>query len=92
MHCSAGVGRTGTFITIDICLRELNATGSVDIQNTLQEIRRQRAFCIQTEEQYAFCYLAVLEYCLRLKKDDEEIRKKIEKCLKNYKKDFLYDD
>ena len=88
VHCSAGVGRTGTFITIDSCLRELNATGAVNIQNVVQRIRMQRAFSIQTEEQYSFCYKAVLEYCLRLRKDDEDLCRRIEKCLKNYSRDF----
>lgn len=92
VHCSAGIGRTGTFITIEMCLRELSATGTVDVQNTVQRIRQQRAFCVQTEEQYAFCYVAVLEYCLRLKKDEEEIYRRIEKCLKNYKRDSFYSD
>ena len=92
VHCSAGIGRTGTFITIDSCLRELNAAGTVDIKSALQRIRRQRAFCVQTAEQYSFCYVAVLEYCLKLKKDDEEICRKIEKCLKRYKRDSFYSD
>lgn len=92
VHCSAGIGRTGTFITIDTCLRELSATGTVDIQSAVQRIRRQRAFCIQTEEQYAFCYVAVLEYCLKLKKNDESVYRKIEKCLKDFKRDSFYSD
>ena len=92
VHCSAGIGRTGTFITIDSCLRELNATGNVDIQRVVQRIRKQRAFCIQTEEQYSFCYIAVLEYCLRLKQNDEEMCRKIERCLKKYKRDSFYSD
>eukprot|EP00112_Aurelia_sp_Birch-Aquarium-sp1_P007509 Seg1819.1 transcript_id=Seg1819.1/GoldUCD/mRNA.D3Y31 product="Tyrosine-protein phosphatase non-receptor type 9" protein_id=Seg1819.1/GoldUCD/D3Y31 len=92
VHCSAGIGRTGTFITIDVSLRELDATGTVDIQNTVQRIRRQRAFCVQTEEQYAFCYTAVLEYCLRMSKNDETAVRKIKKCLQNYKTEPLYSD
>ena len=92
VHCSAGIGRTGTFITIDVSLRELDATGSVDIQNTVQRIRRQRAFAVQTEEQYAFCYTAVLEYCLRMSKNDENAVRKIKKCLQDYKTEPLYSD
>ena len=92
VHCSAGIGRTGTFITIDVSLRELDATGTVDIQNTVQRIRRQRAFAVQTEEQYAFCYTAVLEYCLRMSKNDENAVRKIKKCLQDYKAEPLYSD
>ncbi|CAG5132393.1 unnamed protein product [Candidula unifasciata] len=62
VHCSAGIGRTGTFIAVDICLRQLEDVGVVNIQDTVRKIRSQRAFAVQVPEQYAFCYLAVIEY------------------------------
>ncbi|XP_065059843.1 tyrosine-protein phosphatase non-receptor type 9-like isoform X2 [Rhopilema esculentum] len=85
VHCSAGIGRTGTYITTDVCLREFDATGTVDIQSTVQRIRRQRALAVQTEEQYAFCYSALLEYCLKASRANEKLCGKITKCLDRFK-------
>lgn len=62
IHCSAGIGRTGTFCTLDISLSRLVDIGTVDICNTVRKMRSQRAFSIQTPDQYEFCYLALIEY------------------------------
>lgn len=64
VHCSAGIGRTGTFITLDISILRLDRTGLINIQSTVEKIRSQRAHSIQTQDQYVFCYLALLEYAL----------------------------
>lgn len=64
VHCSAGIGRTGTFITLDICINKLEATGLIDIVKTVEKIRAQRAYSIQMPDQYVFCHLALLEYAL----------------------------
>ncbi|XP_075886638.1 tyrosine-protein phosphatase non-receptor type 9 isoform X2 [Nelusetta ayraudi] len=65
VHCSAGIGRTGTFCTLDICLSRLEDIGTVDIHQTVRRMRTQRAFSIQTWDQYYFCYTAVIEYAQR---------------------------
>uniref|UniRef100_A0A8C2T601 Tyrosine-protein phosphatase non-receptor type 9 n=1 Tax=Coturnix japonica TaxID=93934 RepID=A0A8C2T601_COTJA len=65
VHCSAGIGRTGTLCALDICLSQLQDVGTLDIQQTVQRMRTQRAFSIQTPEQYYFCYSAVLEHAQR---------------------------
>ncbi|GFO14717.1 tyrosine-protein phosphatase non-receptor type 9 [Plakobranchus ocellatus] len=65
VHCSAGIGRTGTFITVDICLRRLEDVGTVDIKETVRKIRSQRAFSIQMPDQYVFCHQAVLEHAMK---------------------------
>uniref|UniRef100_A0A7N6B3E4 Tyrosine-protein phosphatase non-receptor type 9 n=1 Tax=Anabas testudineus TaxID=64144 RepID=A0A7N6B3E4_ANATE len=65
VHCSAGIGRTGTFCTLDICLSRLEDIGTVDICQTVRRMRTQRAFSIQTWDQYHFCYTAVIEYAQR---------------------------
>ncbi|XP_035274174.1 tyrosine-protein phosphatase non-receptor type 9-like [Anguilla anguilla] len=65
VHCSAGIGRTGTFCTLDICLSRLEDVGTVDVRQTVRRMRTQRAFSIQTWDQYYFCYTAVLEYAQR---------------------------
>uniref|UniRef100_A0A673C2G7 Tyrosine-protein phosphatase non-receptor type 9 n=1 Tax=Sphaeramia orbicularis TaxID=375764 RepID=A0A673C2G7_9TELE len=65
VHCSAGIGRTGTFCTLDICLSRLEDIGTVDVRQTVRRMRTQRAFSIQTWDQYYFCYTAVIEYSQR---------------------------
>uniref|UniRef100_A0A8D3AI61 Tyrosine-protein phosphatase non-receptor type 9 n=1 Tax=Scophthalmus maximus TaxID=52904 RepID=A0A8D3AI61_SCOMX len=65
VHCSAGIGRTGTFCTLDICLSRLEDIGTVDVRQTVRRMRTQRAFSIQTWDQYYFCYTAVIEYAQR---------------------------
>ncbi|CAG9856107.1 unnamed protein product [Phyllotreta striolata] len=62
VHCSAGIGRTGTFIVIDMILDQLKRFGldcEIDIQRTIQMVRSQRSGMVQTEAQYKFVYLAV---------------------------------
>ncbi|XP_012278833.1 tyrosine-protein phosphatase non-receptor type 9 [Orussus abietinus] len=64
VHCSAGIGRTGTFCTLDICISRLEDTGTVDIRGTVEKIRAQRAYSIQMPDQYVFCHRALAEYAL----------------------------
>merc|ERR1711994_563127 len=66
VHCSAGIGRTGTFATLDIAIRKFEELGQVDIRSTVEKIRSQRAFSIQTPDQYVFCHLGFLEYALNM--------------------------
>jgi hypothetical protein len=51
VHCSAGIGRTGTFATLDIAIRKFEDVGRVDIRSTVEAIRSQRAFSIQMPDQ-----------------------------------------
>jgi len=62
VHCSAGIGRTGTFIVIDMIIDQIQTLGldcEIDIQRTIQMVRSQRSGMVQTEAQYKFVYLAV---------------------------------
>ncbi|XP_077948714.1 receptor-type tyrosine-protein phosphatase T isoform X8 [Gasterosteus aculeatus] len=63
-HCSAGAGRTGCFIAVDIMLDMAETEGVVDIFNCIRELRSQRVNMVQTEEQYVFVHDAILEACL----------------------------
>ncbi|XP_055723836.1 receptor-type tyrosine-protein phosphatase T isoform X8 [Salvelinus fontinalis] len=63
-HCSAGAGRTGCFIAVDIMLDMAENEGVVDIFNCIRELRSQRVNMVQTEEQYVFVHDAILEACL----------------------------
>lgn len=62
VHCSAGIGRTGTFIVIDMIIDQIKWFGldcEIDIQRTIQMVRSQRSGMVQTEAQYKFVYMAV---------------------------------
>ncbi|KAL6751426.1 protein-tyrosine phosphatase-like protein [Haematococcus lacustris] len=80
VHCSAGIGRTGTFIAVDIVRQRLHhlaaQAGSgtmsrhvamrllaeaLDVPTLVHELRQQRMGMVQTFEQYAFIYQALLE-------------------------------
>ncbi|XP_019858334.1 PREDICTED: receptor-type tyrosine-protein phosphatase S-like [Amphimedon queenslandica] len=61
VHCSAGVGRTGTFIAIDIALEQAKREGVVDIAGIVNRLRQQRMKMVQTLDQYVFLHDAVLE-------------------------------
>ncbi|KAJ8727200.1 hypothetical protein PYW08_015597 [Mythimna loreyi] len=65
VHCSAGIGRTGTFIVIDMILDQIRKEGfdcEIDIHRTVQMVRDQRSGMVQNEAQYKFIYMAVLEF------------------------------
>ncbi|XP_032875744.1 receptor-type tyrosine-protein phosphatase mu isoform X5 [Amblyraja radiata] len=64
VHCSAGAGRTGCFMVIDIMLDMAEREGVVDIYNCVRELRSRRVNMVQTEEQYVFIHETILEACL----------------------------
>ena len=53
VHCSAGVGRTGSFIAIDIALEQANKEGIVDIPGIVNRLRQQRMCMVQTVVSYS---------------------------------------
>uniref|UniRef100_A0A8W8KJC8 Receptor-type tyrosine-protein phosphatase T n=1 Tax=Magallana gigas TaxID=29159 RepID=A0A8W8KJC8_MAGGI len=59
VHCSAGIGRTGTFIALDILINQGQKEGSVDVVSCVANLRYQRTHLIQTVEQYKYLYSAV---------------------------------
>uniref|UniRef100_A0A3Q2FV67 protein-tyrosine-phosphatase n=1 Tax=Cyprinodon variegatus TaxID=28743 RepID=A0A3Q2FV67_CYPVA len=62
VHCSAGVGRTGTYIGIDAMMEGLEAEGRVDIYGYVVKLRRQRCLMVQVEAQYILIHQALLEH------------------------------
>ncbi|GCC37481.1 hypothetical protein chiPu_0015985 [Chiloscyllium punctatum] len=64
VHCSAGVGRTGSYIGIDAMMQGLEIEGRVDIYGYVVQLRRQRCLMVQVEAQYILIHQALLEYYL----------------------------
>jgi protein tyrosine phosphatase len=63
VHCSAGIGRTGTFMAIDIGMQMMQCEWRVcDIKGTVKAMRRERGGSVQTAVQYRFIHQALLEY------------------------------
>ena len=59
VHCSAGCGRSGTFIAIDRMLQDLSVLEELDIYGTVCELRQSRCNMVQTEAQYSLLYQIV---------------------------------
>ncbi|KFP28386.1 Receptor-type tyrosine-protein phosphatase O, partial [Colius striatus] len=59
IHCSAGVGRTGTFIALDRLLQHIRDHEFVDILGLVSDMRSYRMSMVQTEEQYIFIHQCV---------------------------------
>jgi tyrosine-protein phosphatase non-receptor type 11 len=65
IHCSAGIGRTGTYIAIDILIKLIEYKGwesEIDIQQCVLKLRESRSGMVQTEDQYRFLYRALEHY------------------------------
>nr|XP_055035683.1 tyrosine-protein phosphatase non-receptor type 13 isoform X1 [Misgurnus anguillicaudatus] len=71
-HCSAGIGRSGTLICLDVVLGLISKDVDFDISDVVRTMRLQRRGMVQTEEQYIFCYQVIL-YVLRCLQEEEKL-------------------
>lgn len=62
LHCSAGIGRTGTFCAIDIGIKRYLEKKTIDMPSIVIKMRNERAGSVQTEDQYVFAHLALMDY------------------------------
>lgn len=76
VHCSAGMGRSGTLIVIDMLIDQLKTHGlnqELDIQRIVQLVRAQRFGLVQTVAQYRFIYYAIQSYIAGLKNTSSDL-------------------
>ncbi|XP_062054526.1 tyrosine-protein phosphatase non-receptor type 13 isoform X6 [Lepus europaeus] len=71
-HCSAGIGRSGTLICIDVVLGLISQDLDFDISDVVRCMRLQRHGMVQTEDQYIFCYQVILYVLTRLQAEEEQ--------------------
>lgn len=63
VHCSAGLGRTGALIALEIGMQQLIANQNPNVKNIVKTIRDQRPGLVKTAAQYVFIYAGLLYYC-----------------------------
>ncbi|KAM4854455.1 tyrosine-protein phosphatase non-receptor type 13 isoform 5-T5 [Thomomys bottae] len=71
-HCSAGIGRSGTLICIDVVLGLISQDLEFDISDLVRCMRLQRHGMVQTEDQYIFCYQVILYVLTHLQAEEEQ--------------------
>ncbi|CAN9509093.1 unnamed protein product [Ophioblennius macclurei] len=73
VHCSAGVGRTGTIIALDVLLQQLESEQAVGINSFVHRMRLSRPYMVQTESQYVFLHQCILDSLRTRERIDEHI-------------------
>ncbi|TDG98222.1 hypothetical protein EPR50_G00214830 [Perca flavescens] len=73
VHCSAGVGRTGTIIALDVLLQQLEKERAVGIHGFVHKMRLSRPYMVQTESQYVFLHQCIIDYLQPNEKNEENI-------------------
>ncbi|XP_023568724.1 tyrosine-protein phosphatase non-receptor type 13 isoform X4 [Octodon degus] len=71
-HCSAGIGRSGTLICIDVVLGLISQDLEFDISDLVRCMRLQRHGMVQTKDQYIFCYQVILYVLTQLQAEEEQ--------------------
>nr|XP_046234726.1 receptor-type tyrosine-protein phosphatase beta isoform X2 [Scatophagus argus] len=90
VHCSAGVGRTGTFVALDRVLQQLDSKGTIDMYGCVFDLRLHRQHMVQTECQYAFLHQCVRDV-LRARKHRSEQENPLYPIYENFNPEFCRD-
>ncbi|XP_066523944.1 receptor-type tyrosine-protein phosphatase beta [Hoplias malabaricus] len=90
VHCSAGVGRTGTFIVLDRALQQLDSRGTIDIYGSVFDLRLHRSHMVQTESQYMYIHQCVRDV-LRARKLCCEQENPLYPIYENFNPDYYRD-
>jgi len=95
IHCSAGIGRSGTFCLVDTCLvfvEKSHDLNTIDIQEILMEMRKCRMGLIQTHDQLRFSYLAIIEGAkLILSADEDMMQEEISSSISSTSQSYVDD-
>ncbi|XP_045671040.1 tyrosine-protein phosphatase non-receptor type 2 isoform X6 [Ursus americanus] len=75
IHCSAGIGRSGTFSLVDTCLVLMEKGDDINIKQLLLNMRKYRMGLIQTPDQLRFSYMTIIEGA-KFIKGDSNIQKR----------------
>ncbi|VDN55054.1 unnamed protein product [Dracunculus medinensis] len=85
VHCSAGIGRTGSVIAIELGIRRFHAGRRVDLITIVEDLRRKRAQCIQNEVQYLYVGRVLVEYALV---SEENLPIDVRHCAEEFLKEY----
>jgi len=72
VHCSAGVGRTGTFIAVDYLLQYIRDHDDIDIYKLVLHMRNHRCNMVQTEDQYVYIHECMKEFITQDEEEEDE--------------------
>ncbi|XP_048871237.1 receptor-type tyrosine-protein phosphatase H-like isoform X3 [Brienomyrus brachyistius] len=73
VHCSAGVGRTGTLIALDVALQQLEMERAVGLAAFVRKMRLNRPLMVQTESQYIFLHQCIMDKLKKGMKTEEPV-------------------
>ncbi|XP_077207080.1 FERM and PDZ domain-containing protein 2 isoform X3 [Paroedura picta] len=72
-HCSAGIGRSGVLLCVDVLLTYIEKDMPFNIKKIVRDLRHQRFGMIQTKEQYVFCYELALEVLKNIQNTNSQL-------------------
>uniref|UniRef100_A0A914YRX1 Protein tyrosine phosphatase n=2 Tax=Panagrolaimus superbus TaxID=310955 RepID=A0A914YRX1_9BILA len=62
VHCSAGIGRTGSVVALELCYQQLLSENKLSVLESVKALRSQRMHAVQTELQYLYLYKCLLTF------------------------------
>ncbi|XP_008281523.1 receptor-type tyrosine-protein phosphatase H isoform X3 [Stegastes partitus] len=83
VHCSAGVGRTGTIIALDVLLQEFEKERAVGIKEFVHKMRLNRPHMVQTESQYVFLHQCIVDSLLPYQKPEDNVYENVDLIYEN---------